>query len=122
MINNVILVGRLTKDLELKKTSNGKSVTAFTVAVQRDRDTADFIGCRAYGKTAELLTQYCRKGSQIGLKGSIRTYTTENNGRKEYHTEVLVDEVTFLSARSEQSQATTEEPELVDVNSDDLPF
>ena len=125
MINNVILVGRLTRDLELKKTSNGKSVTAFSLAVQRDKDNADFVPCRAYNKTAELLTQYCRKGSQIGLKGSIRTYTTDKNGQKEYHTEVLADEITFLSSKEKQESvpvATSEEPSLVSVSDDDLPF
>lgn len=122
MINRVVLVGRITKDLELRKTSNGKSVSSFSIAIGRPKDASgnkqtDFPSCRAYGKTAELLTQYCHKGSQIGVEGSVRTYTTDNNGKKEYHTEVLVDSITFLESKGNQA----EEPALV-IDSDDLPF
>ena len=63
MINRVILIGRLTKAPELKSTPNGKSVVNFTLAVQRDKETSDFINCIAWSKTAEILAQYTSKGS-----------------------------------------------------------
>ena len=122
MINTVVLVGRLTKDPVQKMTAQGKPVVAFTVAVNVNRDTAEYISCRAYGKTAELLTQYCKKGSQIGLNGSVHAYTTDRDGQKEYHQEVLVNSIEFLSPKQETAaQIVEEEPEYIDPNSD-LPF
>ena len=121
MINTVVLVGRLTKDLVPKLTAQGKSVVAFTVACNRDKDNTEFISCRAYGKTAELLVQYCKKGSQIGLNGSVHAYTTDRDGVREYHQEVLVNSIEFLSPKETAAQIVEEEPEYIDPNSD-LPF
>lgn len=120
MINNVVLIGRLTADAILKSTTTGKPVTAFTLAVQRDKERADFVPCRAYNRTAELLTQYCKKGSQIALNGSIQTYTTESNGRKEYHVEVLVGSINFLDTKERQAEPTVD-ISIVDADAD-LPF
>lgn len=127
MINNVVIVGRLTKDPVVKMTSNGKSVVVFTVACNRDRENAEYIACRAYGKTAELLVGYCKKGSQIGLNGSVHAYTTEKDGQKQYHQEVLVNSIEFLSPREQKPQETepqeTEEYEQpLEIDNDDLPF
>ncbi len=124
MINKVVLVGRLTKDITLGKTSNGKTVTAFTVACRRDADNTDFVPCRAYTKTAELLGQYCGKGSMVGITGSVHTYTTERNGIKNYVTEILTDSVAFLDSRSgnENRQTAIEEEPVLQIDSDDLPF
>lgn len=122
MINTVVLVGRLTKDPVQKMTAQGKPVVAFTVAVNVNRDTAEYISCRAYGKTADLLVQYCRKGSQIGLNGSVHAYTTDRDGAREYHQEVLVNSIEFLSPKQETAAPIVEEePEYIDPNSD-LPF
>lgn len=121
MINNVIIVGRLTKDPVQKMTAQGKSVVAFTVAVNRDKENAEYIGCRAYGKTAELLVQYCKKGSLIGLNGSVHAYTTESNGQKQYHQEVLVNTIEFLSPKSENAVQEVAE-ENYGIEDDDLPF
>ena len=122
MINTVVLVGRLTKDPVQKMTAQGKPVVAFTVACNRDKDNAEYISCRAYGKTAELLASYCRKGSQIGLNGSVHAYSTDRNGQKEYHQEVLVNSIEFLSPKEETTAPIVEEPVEFEVNSDDLPF
>lgn len=119
MINSVVIVGRLTKDPVLKKTQNGKSTVAFTLACNRDKDTAEFIACRAYSVQAEVLSRHTRKGSQIGITGSIHAYTTDRNGVKEYHQEILVNSITFLD--SKQTEEPQEEPTL-DVDPDDLPF
>lgn len=121
-INNVVIVGRLTKDPVVKMTSNQKSVVAFTIAVQRDKTKADFIPCRAYSGTADLLVRYCKKGSQIGLTGSINTYTTERDGKTEYHVEILVNSLAFLDSKPKEETSVEEEPSVyVDPNAD-LPF
>lgn len=123
MINNVVLAGRLTKDITLNKTTNGKSVTTFSLACRRDAQNTDFPFCRAYGKTAELLNQYCQKGSLIGVKGSIHTYTTESGGKKEFHSEVLADSIAFLDSKGGGQQATAADTDQVLViDSEDLPF
>ena len=94
-MNRVTLTGRLTRDPELKVTSNGNSVCTFTLAVQRPKGsgdrTADFIRCVAWGKTADVAGKYLIKGSHIGVTGSIETRTFERDNRKEYITEVRLD-------------------------------
>ena len=138
MINRVILVGRLTKNAEIRKTASGKSTTSFTLAVDKPNkknittgETADFIPCVAWNQTAELLAQYCGKGSQIGLEGRINTrnYDDPNSpGRKVYVTEVIADSITFLDSRQQTAVTPAEEviPEApsytLDISSDDLPF
>lgn len=123
MINNVIIVGRLVKDPVMKMTAQGKSVVAFTVACNRDRENAEFIACRAYGKTAELLVQYCQKGSLIGLEGSVHAYTIDKDDGKEYRQEVLVSSIEFLKTKSKAPaiQEESEEP-VLEIDNDDLPF
>ena len=127
MINRVVLIGRLTKDITLKKTNNGKTVTSFTVAVdRRGKDAgADFITCRAWEKTAELLATYCGKGSQVGIEGHIVTgsYDDTTTGKKVYTTDVYVDGLTFLDNKQNTPQDATERDEGDEyVTPDDLPF
>lgn len=102
-MNNTTLVGRLTADPELRYTENNKAVTNFTLAVNRrfktEEQDADFIRIVVWGKQAENLTQYMRKGSQIGIKGEIRTRTYDNQGQTVYVTEVLATEVAFLEPK-----------------------
>ncbi|MEK5487939.1 MULTISPECIES: single-stranded DNA-binding protein [unclassified Lysinibacillus] len=103
MINRVVLVGRLTKDPELRYTPNGIASCRFTVAVNRtfaneqgERD-ADFISCVAWRKQAENLANYQRKGALIGLEGRIQTGSYEGqNGQKVYTTDVVADSIQFL--------------------------
>ena len=91
MINNVVLTGRLTKDIELRRTTSGKVCTGFTLAVNRNKQETDFINCVAWDKVAELLERYTHKGSQIGVEGRIQTRNYDDrNGKKVYITEVLV--------------------------------
>ncbi len=83
MINRVVLVGRLTKDPELRRTQSGTSVVSYTIAVNRrsaqpGQPDADFINCVAWNKTAELMAQYLHKGSLIGVEGRIQTRNYEN--------------------------------------------
>ncbi|MCP1160748.1 single-stranded DNA-binding protein [Bacillus infantis] len=110
MINQVILVGRLTKSPELKITPGGTSVVNVTVAVnrqfknQKGEIEADFVQCTLWEKTAENTAQYCQKGSLIGITGRIQTRNYENQeGKRVYVTEVMADSVRFLEPKREIS-------------------
>lgn len=106
MINNVILVGRLTKEPEIRMTQSGTKVCSFTLAVNRKvqaqgQPDADFINCVAWSKTAELMEQYLSKGSQIGVEGRIQTRNYDNQqGQRVYITEVVVQSLTFLEPKN----------------------
>lgn len=102
MINRVVLVGRLTRDPELRYTPNGTAVTTFTLAVNRNfknangEQQADFINCVVWRKAAENVANYLRKGSLAGVDGRIQTRTYDNNeGRRVYVTEVVAESVQF---------------------------
>lgn len=114
MINNVVLIGRLTKDIDLKYTANGLAVTSFTVAVNRNftnqagNREADFINCVAWRKTAENLANYTRKGSLIGVNGRLQTRSFDNQqGQKVYITEVVADEIQFLESKNNQENSNS---------------
>ena len=118
-MNKVELVGRLTKDPEVKLTSNQTQFCNFTVAVDRrfkdanGQRQADFISCVAWRQTASFIQKYFRKGSRIGLVGSIQTRTYDDqNGQKRYITEVVVDEAEFVESSNGQGgeQAYHEAP------------
>ena len=116
-MNKAILVGRITADLELKKTQSGVSVCSFTVAVNRrfsessGERKADFINCVAWRQTAEFICNYFAKGRMIGLVGSIQTRDwTDNEGRKRYATEVIVDEAYFTESKAAQDRAQQSAP------------
>lgn len=100
-INSTVLIGRTTKDIEVRKTQSGKSVVQFTLAVnRRGKDAgADFINCVAWEKAADVLAQYCHKGDRIGIVGRIatRSYDDKNTGKKTFVTEIMVDQFEFLS-------------------------
>lgn len=113
MINSVVMIGRLTKDVELRKTQNGKSVTSFTLAVNRTgaqdgQQDCDYINCIAWGKTADIMAQYLNKGSLIGIEGRIQTRTYQKDNRNVYVTEVLVNTLHFLETKKTQTQQTTQ--------------
>ncbi|HEY9570282.1 MAG TPA: single-stranded DNA-binding protein [Metalysinibacillus sp.] len=106
MINNVVLVGRLTKDPELRYTQTGIAVARFTVAVnrafsnQQGEKEADFISCVAWRKQAENLANFMRKGSQVGVEGRIQTGSYDDkDGKRVYTTEVVADSIQFLEPR-----------------------
>lgn len=118
MINRVVLVGRLTKDPELRYTPNGIASCRFTVAINRtfanqngERD-ADFINCQAWRKAAENLANYQRKGALIGLEGRIQTHSYEDqNGQRVYTTTVVADSIQFLESRSTGSHQPNSYPQ-----------
>ena len=151
MINRVVLVGRLTKDVEVRKTQQQTSVASFTIACNRrvskgqDAQT-DFINCVAWRATADFLGQYARKGALVGVEGRIQTRNYDGqDGKKVYVTEVVVDSAQLLESKAvsearnsssyDTNQANTgyfadnsysdedysSGPSL-DISTDDLPF
>ena len=122
-MNNVTLIGRITKDIELKKTPTGKSVVSFNLAVNRIGEGADFPTCIAWEKTAEILSKYAKKGSQVGITGSIQTRSYEDAyGKRVYLTEVLVREAQLLDTKKQEEKQDEFMTPTIDVTSDDLPF
>lgn len=110
MINSVNLTGRLTKEVDLRYTSNGKAVGSFTLAVDRQFKNAhgeketDFINFVVWGKSAETMVNYTRKGSLIGITGRIQTRNYENQqGQRVYVTEVVAENFTFLESKNSQN-------------------
>ena len=111
MINNVVLVGRLTRDVDLRYTSNGTAYASFTVAVERNfknqngEKETDFINCAMWRKAAENFANFTHKGSQVGIEGRIQTRNYENQqGQKVYVTEVLAENFSLLEPRNATSQ------------------
>lgn len=101
-MNNVCIIGRLTKDVDLKEYGKGKDkglMCRFTVAVQRDKDNADFISCVAFGKSAEFIDAYFVKGSRIGIEGRLQSgkYETEE-GETRYTLDVIVSRTHFADS------------------------
>lgn len=115
MINNLTLVGRLTKDPDLKYTGNGTAVATFTLAVNRNftnqsgEREADFINCVIWRKPAETLANYAKKGVLIGVTGRIQTRSYDNQqGQKVYVTEVIADNFQLLESKKADSSQNTQ--------------
>lgn len=132
-MNKVILIGRLTKDVDFRKGDNDKVSARFNLAVNRrfknaNGDTeADFPSCVAFGKTAEFINNYFKKGSAIAITGRIQTGSYEKDGAKVYTTDVFVDEAEFVESKgnggSDNAKADTKAPETsASEEDDDLPF
>ncbi|SDB29775.1 single-strand DNA-binding protein [Ruminococcaceae bacterium FB2012] len=109
MLNKVILMGRITRDLELKQTPQGVPVLSFSIAVDRnfvkqgEERQADFINCVAWRQQAEFISRYFGKGRMIAVEGNLRTRTYDDqNGNKRYATEVYVDSVYFTGEKAQQ--------------------
>lgn len=150
MINKVILVGRITKDPELRKTSSGISTVGFTLACNRrfsnsqGGQDADFINCVAWRQSADFMANYVKKGSLLGVEGRIQTRNyKDQNDRTVYVTEVVCDSVQILESKRDTQatnntyQAPRQEvyhndiqssyesdfgSDTLDIASDDLPF
>ena len=111
MLNNVVLMGRLTADPELRSTQNGTSVTQFTLAVDRDfvkqgeERQADFISCVAFKQTAEFIRKHFTKGGMLAITGRLQSRTFEDkNGVKHYVTEVIVDKASFTGEKKQTTE------------------
>ena len=123
-INNVTLVGRVVRDIEVKTTNSGKEVASFALAVDGyGKDApANFIDCVAWGKAAEILGQYATKGKQIGITGRIQTRNWEKDDIKRKATEVVIDQFQLLGSKGDGSSAApaTERYEQEDQKSQDV--
>lgn len=126
-----MLTGRVTKDIELKVTQTGKSVCSFSLAVERKfvqngEKVTDFINCQLWGKSAETLEKYVKKGMMIGVEGRIQTRKyTNQQGQTVYVTEVVADSFSFLEKKQSNDQQQFNDFENYggfEVNDDDLPF
>ncbi len=143
MINRVVLVGRLTRDPELRKTNSGSSVTSFTVAVDNwgkdanGNKTASFIPCTVFNQSAENVSKYARKGMLVGVEGRLSQRTYERkDGSKGSAIEIICDSVQFLEPKAAQNNTDTNDSldlsqdlpdesknlDAIDVPDDDLPF
>lgn len=141
MINRVVLAGRPTRNLELRRTKSGTSVCQFNLAVDRNfknkngEREADFISCIAWKKTAEVMSQYVKRGSVIGVDGRIQTRSYDNrDGQRVYVTEVVVENFSFLGGSdkngqrnqnkrsSNQNNDPFDSKGQADIADDDLPF
>jgi single-strand DNA-binding protein len=142
MLNRVIIMGRITHDLELKSTPSGVSVLSFTVAIERkyskqgEEKQTDFINCVAWRQQAEFISKYFAKGRMIALEGNLRTRTYDDkNGTKHYVTEVYVDSVSFTGepkqdiadnahtqqpANNNQTGPTSQQPTNTTINIGDI--
>ena len=142
MLNNVSLVGRLTKDVELRYTPSNVAVATFTLAVNRtfknengERE-ADFINCVMWRQQAENLANWCKKGALIGVTGRIQTRSYDNQqGQRVYVTEVVAEQFQLLESKGQQGNQGQQKPQTqqqtpdfsrqgapMDISDDDLPF
>lgn len=147
MLNRVTLVGRITKDPEIRHTQSGVAVSTFTIAVSRPytnqsgEKEADFIQCVVWRKQAENMSKYVTKGSLLGIDGRIQTRSYDaQDGSKRYITEIVCDNVTYLDTRNtsendndeyqyddsysqvEKEETVAQKSDKVDFSDDDLPF
>lgn len=128
-MNNVVLKGRLTKDVEIRYTQGAepKAYCMFSVAVNRmKKDECDFINCKAWGKTAEFIGQYFKKGQEILLQGRIEVSTQDTDGVKKTFTNVVAERVEFCGSKGDNQASNTDgsagfTPTNFDED-DDLPF
>lgn len=122
-MNNVVLIGRLVKDVESRFTQEGKGIARLTLAVNRamKRDEADFISCVAFGKTAEVLINYTQKGTQIAVEGNIRTGSYDKDGTKVYTTDVIIQRVELLGGKGGTTPVADKVDDMVQ-DFGDIPF
>lgn len=130
-MNVATIVGRLTRDPEVRTTQSGIAVASFTVAVDRrfknqngERE-ADFISCQAWRQNAEFIGKYFTKGMKIGIVGTIQTGSYEKDGRTIYTTDVVVDQAHFVESKSSQSESAYTAPNTFAapaLDNTDLPF
>ena len=101
-MNLVTLIGRLTRDPELRYSQSGKAFTKFSIAVQREynKDEADFINCITWDKRAEAICEYLRKGRRLAIQGRLSVRNYEQDGETKWLTEVIVDKFEFIDSSS----------------------
>lgn len=130
-MNKAILMGRLTKDPEVRYTNGGKTIGSFSIAVDRrfkseGQPEADFFTCVTFGKQAEFVEKYLKKGTKILLSGQIQNNNYEKDGVKHYNTQIVVDEIEFAESKRSQSEEPSSKDDgfmaIPDDAGDELPF
>ena len=121
-MNKIQLIGRVTRDIELKTSQSGVSMARFTLAVNRiKKDEADFINCLAFNKTAEILSQYVKKGHRLGVSGQLQTGKYERDGVTHYTADVICDQVDLIEPKGGDAP-TNPAPAFKEVDDGELPF
>jgi single-strand DNA-binding protein len=120
-MNKIILIGRLTKDVEIKTTQTGKKVASFSLAIDDGKSPEGqkqtiFINCTAWERKAEILESYTSKGSQLSIIGKLQTRSYEKDGVKKYVTDVLVSELELLGSRKESQSQNQPLPEVDEID------
>lgn len=138
-MNKVVLIGRLTKDVELRYTENNMSVAKFTLAVKKSFKNvdgeyeSDFFNIVVWNMSAENCSKYLHKGSKVAVDGRIQTRSYEKDGQKRYVTEIVANKVEFLDSKKQNTNETQKEEieekdpfeefgEIVTADNEDLPF
>lgn len=112
MNNQFTLIGRLTKEPELRATSTGKSVCDITLAVNNSKDDVSFININLWNKTAEIVSKYCKKGDLVGTQGIIKNNNYEDkNGVKHYGYTFMANQISLLSKSEKKEEQPVKEPE-----------
>ena len=110
MLNQIVLVGRLTRDITVNKSDKGNKVATLSLAIPRSFKNSegvydtDFIDCVLFDNIADNTSEYCKKGDIVGIKGRVQSRVVENEDKKEYLTEIIAEKVTFLSSKKEESE------------------
>lgn len=129
-MNTVSLIGRLTADPEMRYLESGKAITSFSIAITRTRDESDFFDVQAWDKTAEVIVQYCKKGSQIGIEGRLKQerWKDRDSGNSRSKVVIVASRIELLGAReaaapsasaAARSTAAASSPDL---DYDSMPF
>lgn len=125
-MNKVIVSGRICNDLELRAISTGSRILNINLAVSRDKEHTDFVKIVAFGKTAETLHNYCKKGDKILVEGSISTSQYEKEGLKLTDYSIMANRIEFLEMKKDNNEKNLSNkidgPENIEITDDDLPF
>lgn len=134
-MNHVVLIGRLTKEPELRFTQNGSPHCTFTLAVDRisgkdTEKTADFINCQVWGSQAENFAKYMDRGRQVAVEGRIQVDSMERDGQRSWYTKVVCQRIEYLGGAKDGSDKQEKQPKLADTDfgeevsfsDEDLPF
>lgn len=130
-INRVILIGRLTRDIELKNTNNGGQFARISIASNRSiynkssgesKEEVGFFDCVAFGKQAETMAKYLQKGRRVCIEGTLRWSSWESDGKKQSKVEIAVDQFQFLDAKSGEAVVSPQSEPSGITSDDDIPF
>ena len=123
-MNKVILMGRLTKDPDVRYGQENMAIARFSLAVdRRKKDEADFINCVAFGKTGEFVEKYLRKGTKVALEGRWQTGSYEKDGKKVYTNDCVVEQMEFAESKRQESTPEPQSNDFMDIPDDlDLPL